>query len=45
MIAKFPMVANMPQDKNAVLVKLEPVECDYLDYSRGFGHSDRVKYV
>jgi|WetSurMetagenome_2_1015567.scaffolds.fasta_scaffold54770_3 nitroimidazol reductase NimA-like FMN-containing flavoprotein (pyridoxamine 5'-phosphate oxidase superfamily) len=45
MIAKFPMIANMPRDNNSVLVKLEPIECDYLDYSRGFGHSDRIKYV
>ncbi|MFZ2456868.1 MAG: pyridoxamine 5'-phosphate oxidase family protein [Candidatus Altiarchaeia archaeon] len=45
LIAKFPMVASMPQDKNAVMVKLEPIECDYLDYSRGFGHSDRVKFA
>ena len=44
-ITKFPMVANMPQDKNVVLVKLEPIECDYLDYSKGFGHSDKIKYL
>jgi nitroimidazol reductase NimA-like FMN-containing flavoprotein (pyridoxamine 5'-phosphate oxidase superfamily) len=45
MISKFPMIVKMPPDKNAVIVKLEPVECDYLDYSKGFGHSDRIKYL
>jgi hypothetical protein len=29
------MVANMPRDDNALLVKPEPVEYDYLDYSKG----------
>lgn len=45
---KFPqfaqMMANMPPNPNAVLVKLIPVSGFFLDNSLGFGHRHELKF-
>jgi nitroimidazol reductase NimA-like FMN-containing flavoprotein (pyridoxamine 5'-phosphate oxidase superfamily) len=44
LIEKFQMMKDAPIDPDESIIKLEPVECDYLDYSKGFGHSDRIRF-
>ena len=40
--AKFPIVADMPTDPDAVMIKIEPEVIYYLDYSIEFGHREKL---
>jgi len=40
MMAKFPVVADMPPDPDTVMIKIEPKVIYYLDYSIEFGHRE-----
>lgn len=43
-IAKFPFVANFPPNPDLIFVKVDPVTGYYLDYTKGFTHTDVVKF-
>ena len=43
MVAKFPVVADMPPDPEIIMIKIEPETVYYLDYSIEFGHRDRIE--
>ena len=40
--AKFPIVADMPTDPDAIMIKIDPEAIYYLDYSIEFGHRDKL---
>jgi general stress protein 26 len=42
MVAKFPVVADMPADPDSIMIKIEPEVIYYLDYSIEFGHREKV---
>ena len=42
MVAKFPIVADMPPDPEIVLIKIEPEVIYYLDYSVEFGYRKEI---
>ncbi len=42
MVAKFPVVADMPPDPDTVMIKIEPKVIYYLDYNIEFGHREKV---
>lgn len=42
MVAKFPIVADMPADPDSIMIKIEPEVIYYLDYSIEFGHREKV---
>lgn len=44
MLEKFPFVADMPEDNDSILLKVEPVTAYYLDYTKEFGYRDMVSY-
>jgi general stress protein 26 len=44
MAAKFPFVADMPVDPDAIMIKIEPDVIYYSDYSVGFGHRDKIDF-
>ena len=44
MAEKFPFVKDMPADPDFVMIKVEPLEAYYLDYTKGFGHRDQINY-
>ena len=44
MMAKYPMLANMPADPDMVFLKMTIVEGYMLDYTKGFGHRDHVEF-
>jgi len=43
-MAKFPFVANFPPNPDLIFVKVEPVTGYFLDYSKGFSHTDTVTF-
>lgn len=42
MVAKFPIVADMPPDPEIILIKIEPEVIYYLDYSVEFGYRKEI---
>ncbi|MDD3043235.1 MAG: pyridoxamine 5'-phosphate oxidase family protein [Methanosarcinaceae archaeon] len=44
MIAKFPILAEMPPDPDYILIKVVPEVVHYLDYSIEFGYREKVLY-
>jgi general stress protein 26 len=42
MVAKFPIVADMPPDPEIIMIKIEPETIYYLDYSIEFGHREQL---
>lgn len=42
MAAKFPIVADLPADPDAIMIRIEPEIIYYLDYSVKFGHRTKV---
>lgn len=42
MVAKFPIVADMPPDPDIIMIKIEPEIVYYLDYSIEFGYRERI---
>jgi general stress protein 26 len=44
MAAKFPVIADLPPDPDAVMIKIEPEVVYYLDYSIEFGHRDSINF-
>ena len=42
MVAKFPIVADMPPDPEIIMIKIEPEVIYYLDYSVEFGHREQI---
>jgi general stress protein 26 len=44
MAAKFPVIADLPPDPDAVMIKIEPEFVYYLDYSIEFGHRESINF-
>ena len=44
MMAKFPIVADMPVDPDAIMIKVEPDIIYYSDYSVKFGHREKIDF-
>jgi general stress protein 26 len=44
MAAKFPIVADMPVDPDAIMIKVEPDVIYYSDYSVEFGHREKIDF-
>lgn len=42
MVAKFPIVADMPPDPEIIMIKIESDTIYYLDYSIEFGHREQL---
>ena len=43
-LGKFPFVAQFPPNPDMVFIKIEPTEGSFLDYTKGFTHSDTVTF-
>jgi uncharacterized protein YhbP (UPF0306 family) len=43
-VRKFPEFAAMGPNPRVVIFKIEPEEGYFVDYSKGIGHSDRVRF-
>lgn len=43
-MAKFPFVAKFPPNPDLIFIKVEPVMGYFLDYTKGFTHTDVVTY-
>jgi uncharacterized protein YhbP (UPF0306 family) len=43
-IAKFPFVTQFPPNPEMVFIKIEPAAGFFLDYTKGFTHSDSVTF-
>ncbi len=43
-LGKFPFVAEFPPNPDMVFIKIEPVAGFFLDYTKGFTHSDSVTF-
>jgi uncharacterized protein YhbP (UPF0306 family) len=43
-LGKFPIVANFPPNPEMVFIKIEPTVGSFLDYTKGFTHSDTVTF-
>lgn len=43
-ISKFPFVANFPPNLDLIFVKVEPIKGYFLDYTKGFTHTDEVMF-
>jgi len=41
---KFPMMAELTKNPDGIIIKITPKACFFIDYTKGFGHSDKVKY-
>ncbi len=41
--AKFPIVADMPADPDAIMIKIEPEFIYYSDYRVEFGHREKLE--
>ncbi|OHD20977.1 MAG: hypothetical protein A2Y34_16780, partial [Spirochaetes bacterium GWC1_27_15] len=44
LIEKYPVLKNLPTNPNMIFFKIEPAKARYLDYSKGFGHTDIIDY-
>jgi general stress protein 26 len=43
-MAKYPFVANFPPNPDLIFIKIEPVTGYFLDYTKGFTHTDVVTF-
>jgi uncharacterized protein YhbP (UPF0306 family) len=43
-LGKFPFVAQFPPNPEMVFIKIKPTEGSFLDYTKGFTHSDAVTF-
>ncbi len=43
-VEKFSAAADLPPDPGMVLIKVEPISGYFLNYTKGFGHRDEVKF-
>lgn len=43
-LGKFPFVAQFPPNPEMVFIKIEPIVGSFLDYTKGFTHSDPVAF-
>jgi len=41
---KFPFMANIPIDSDNVIIKITPKTCHFSDYTKRFGHRDKVDF-
>jgi len=41
---KFPTMSYLMKDSDNIIIKISPKSCYFMDYSRGFGYRDIVKY-
>jgi len=41
---KFPQMKDMPRNPNSAVLKIEPKHAQLCDYSKGFGHIDKVDF-
>jgi len=44
MAAKFPVIADLPPDPDAIMIKIEPEIVYYLDYSIEFGYRTSITF-
>lgn len=44
LMEKFPFMKDMPPNPDNILIKVEPEECYFADYSKGFGHRDKIDF-
>lgn len=43
-VKKFPAAADFPEDLDMAFIRVEPMACFFLDFSKGFSHRDEVKF-
>ena len=41
---KFPFMKEMQLQVDSVIVKITPKTCFFIDYTKGFGNRDKIKY-
>ena len=41
---KFPFMNEMQLEVDSVIVKITPKTCTFVDYTKGFGNREKIKY-
>ena len=41
---KFPFMVDLTKDPDSIIIKISPKLCHFIDYTKGFGFRDKIKY-